>query len=148
MLFAFFIGQILEKGSNKKDLDLLKSQYDQRLGRLDTKIEDELQKEVKAIAEVKSFDGLFRRLGYPPMKLEKLNSILKQAVKNSAAKGYHGRKNEEAKIDLTENLHATLASRGIFNEHPEEEGDSLAQLAEMVPLVKLLFSVKPDLTAP
>jgi len=79
-----------------KDLEEIKSQYDLRMCRLDPKMEEELQKEVKAIQQINTFDKYFKRMGFPPIKMSKLNEILKQAVRNSAEKGYHGAKKEAA----------------------------------------------------
>lgn len=32
----------------------------------------------------------FNRMGFPPMKSDKLNQVLRQSVLNSKAKNYHG----------------------------------------------------------
>ena len=53
-------------------------------------MENFLQEQVKQIQNVNTFEDYFQRMGYPTMKTEKLNQVLKQAVKNSAEKNYHG----------------------------------------------------------
>jgi hypothetical protein len=42
------------------------------------------------IKNVVTFEGYFDRMGYPELKLEKLNILLTNAVKNSLKKNYHG----------------------------------------------------------
>lgn len=42
LFFYFFVAQLLERGSDKKDLADIKGEYDKRFGRLDAKIEEEL----------------------------------------------------------------------------------------------------------
>lgn len=49
LFFYFFVAQLLERGSDQKDLGDVKNEYDKRFGRLDEKIEEELQKAVKEI---------------------------------------------------------------------------------------------------
>jgi hypothetical protein len=84
LFFHFFVNQLLERGQGVKNVEDIKAEYDKRLCRLDPKIEEALQKEVKEIQKVKTYELFFSRMGFPPMKHDKLNQVLRQAVVNSA----------------------------------------------------------------
>jgi hypothetical protein len=80
-----------------------------------------LQKEVKEIQKVKSFEIFFNRMGFPAMKLDKLNQVLKQAVKNSATKNYHGGlENAFPLPDVKDRVLQLIKEEGLFYYGNEE----------------------------
>lgn len=59
--------------------------------KLETKVEDEILKTFnEAKTNVKSYSSYFQRIGLPDKNQQELNNMLKQAVKNSREKRYHG----------------------------------------------------------
>ena len=68
----------------------LSDSLDKNFGQLPEKVEAELQRECENIHNVKSFTSFFAELGLPPMSKPQLTARLRQAVRNSLRKKYHG----------------------------------------------------------
>ena len=68
----------------------LTASLDKNFGQLSEKAEAELQRECENIHNVKSFTHFFAELGLPPMSKPQLTARLRQAVRNSLRKKYHG----------------------------------------------------------
>ena len=68
----------------------LVASLDKNFGQLPEKMETELQRECENIHNVKSFTQFFAELGLPPMSKPQLTARLRQAVRNSLRKKYHG----------------------------------------------------------
>lgn len=117
------MSQLLERNSGQpKDIEDIKNEYDKRICRLDPKVEEVFQKEVKNIQQAKTFEQYFLRMGFPSMKLDKLNQVLKQAVKNSAAKHYHGGIEISFPLqDTNERVFKLMEEEGLFNFDTWEE---------------------------
>lgn len=71
---------------------------------------------------MKTYELFFNRMGYPAMKLDKLNQVLKDAVKNSAAKNYHGGlENAYPLPDPNQRIIEIIKEEGLFSFQSEEE---------------------------
>lgn len=59
--------------------------------KLETSQEDEILSTFKdALNNVKSYSAYFKRIGLPSKNKDEINTMLKQAVRNSKEKRYHG----------------------------------------------------------
>jgi len=68
--------------------------YKRNLGRLSNQKENEIQKKVFEILKVGSYDEMFQYLNKGKITEDELNKRLKQAVKNSKRRKYHGTDDE------------------------------------------------------
>ncbi|CDW80044.1 ubiquitin-conjugating enzyme family protein [Stylonychia lemnae] len=122
LLFHFFVSQLLERGQDVKDFNDIKSEYDKRYCRLDPKIEEAFQKEIKAIQKVDSYEEFFQRLGFPSMKQEKLNQVLRQAFINSKNKNYHGGIENAFPLEDSDNRVVQIVNEeGLFKFNDQED---------------------------
>ena len=100
---------------------------------------------------MKSFENYFNRMGFPSMKLDKLNEVLKQAVRNSAQMKYHG--GVEVSFPLKpadERAVQIIQEEGLLNYADSEESkndDTIKQaLFKRYPNIALAMSINKDLT--
>ncbi|KAL3909591.1 MAG: hypothetical protein SGILL_008029 [Bacillariaceae sp.] len=94
MFQVYFMSEIGRPAGSNGPTDVLKT-YDQRLGCPTTKQKEDLQLACKRILAVNNWPEFFMRCGVPLLPQGKLAEILFQAVRNSAAKGYHGQQQQQ-----------------------------------------------------
>jgi len=87
MLSKFF------KANFKSTQDLLEF-YKKNLGRLNNESENEIQKKVFEILKIGNYDEMFQYLNKGKLSEAEINKRLKQAVKNSSRRKYHGTDDE------------------------------------------------------
>ena len=78
-------------------------------------------------------------MGLPAMKLDKLNQVLKQAVKNSAAKNYHGGiENAFPLPDVKDRVLEIIHEEGLFlvqEESKNNEDDAKNKAITRYPII-------------
>ena len=100
------------------DRAALLTYLEQNSCKLPNNLENKILEKFKDIAEnVKDYNGYFKRVGLPEKTQDELTNMLKQAVKNSKTKKYHGEVDEV--IGLPEELDQ---GEGVFGQDQDPAG--------------------------
>ena len=121
MFHMYFLEQVVKNlGPN---LEQIAHSYDQNFGRPANTMIQRMQDAFNEIIAVKDYNDYFDRIGYSPKQLkegqsvanqltkDEINAMLRDAVKRSKAKGYHGQ--EGIKIPTAEEMAAELAKKMV-----------------------------------
>merc|ERR1712183_1095073 len=88
MFQVYFMSTIGRPSGTSGPFDVL-ARYERRLGKPTTAQKEDLVKNAKEILAVNTWVQFFKRLGGPVPSCARVVQILRQAVVNSAKKGYH-----------------------------------------------------------
>jgi len=92
LLFWVMISKFFR--SNFKSIKELSEFYEKNLGRLTDKMESEIQSNCFKILKISNYDQMFEYMGMGKISQEELNKRLKEAIKNSKRRKYHGTDDE------------------------------------------------------
>jgi len=120
--YKVFISEVCEKRNSRK---AMWEEYNGNLCKLTNKEENEFQKRLFHIQDkIKSFEDFFEFTGLPSKSDKEVRQMLKDAIKNSERKKYHG-------------------EFEVIHELPKSE-EQFKKLLENVPTYKKFFDIKSN----
>ena len=117
--------------NNFKDTKDLLNHFAKNFGKFEGKLENELQDRVFKISKVDNYDSYFEYLGLGKLDSSALNARLRQCVKNSRRKKYHGTDEEILVLPSSEEqIHQLTENQPKFEDFYDKEKKAMKDLPE------------------